>query len=556
MQPRLVLLSLVLGNLGVGGVKQTPLTTSEPSANLDKKSIEKNSFLIFKEVNSLLRQWGNTLAPNGFSVTLASVPANTLLYHARTDADEPLSPEWFAFDAEMSYGIYGGRKNTTVYLRTYQTTAPLGPLLYFNGLSAALMESTLDTQDLLAPPSNSTRPRDPFGDYARAKRLCSWASKRGIEGFVRTNAGFELIWCNMRDERVELLRNLDVTAWADDMNDHSDRSGSDEDGENRRHPWELIESVPPPSSTSAVTIATSPPFPRPPGRGPPGRGLNMFARYASWEWLRATSHVYNGLGEARVKLQSGWHATSRGIDLDSTGATRVAQLPVGSIEKWKEDVDRMLRLAIQEKRANSGIDWRALTDLVVDRYGDRLPELGALLKLAGRNTTSHITRPSVNMTHVLHAYRITSSILIPFYDRHASREQQVETCAFSIAPEIAAKDGGAGSFNSYELKIWTAILHVHRSICAIILDVHSELATLWSSRATLESSTLETLAGRIDDLMVQLDWPSWVRCPDVCPWGQVCFIPIWPLFGFGSWPRWPGGGRPEPQCVGSLVDPA
>ncbi|KAG9074850.1 hypothetical protein FS749_013534 [Ceratobasidium sp. UAMH 11750] len=301
------ILSTVAWVLNVAGTEQEILVEGE--RNLDDSAVKRDSFLIFNEVNSLLRQWGNALAPNGFSVTLASVPSNTLLYHARTDANEPSSPEWFAFDAEMSYGIYGGRKNTSVYLRTYRTISTLGPLLYFNGLSATLMGSTLDTQDILAPPppSNSTpTPPNPFGDYARAKRLCLWARERGIEGFVRTNAGFELIWCNMQDKRVKLVQNVNVTKWADEIDDHSDRSGSDEDGENRREPWEpprrpdtpVSSTLSSQSSFQLLSIPTMPtelpsprrPEPGGPGRRPPGRGFAMFARYASWEWLTMTSH--------------------------------------------------------------------------------------------------------------------------------------------------------------------------------------------------------------------------------------------------------------------------
>ncbi|CEL53460.1 putative protein YPL277C OS=Saccharomyces cerevisiae (strain ATCC 204508 / S288c) GN=YPL277C PE=1 SV=1 [Rhizoctonia solani AG-1 IB] len=193
--------------------------------------VERDSFNIFNELNGLLRQWGNALRPNGFSVTLASVPSYTLLYHARTDLNDPGSPEWFAFDPEMSYGIYGGRQNTSVFLRTYRTTTPLDRLLYFNGLNAALTFSgTTDSQDLLVSSSTS----HPFGDYARAERLCLWAKDRNIKGFVRTNAGFEVLLCELNGQGLELVKNVNVTRWADEMDDHSDRRGSDRDGEKGR----------------------------------------------------------------------------------------------------------------------------------------------------------------------------------------------------------------------------------------------------------------------------------------------------------------------------------
>jgi hypothetical protein len=471
----------------------------------------------------------------------------------------------------MSYGIYGGRRNTSVYLRTYRTTSTLGPLLYFDGLSAALTHGTLDTQDLLAPApnSNSTSTPDPFADYARAKRLCAWATERGIKGFVRTNAGFELIWCNMRDERVRLVRNVDVTKWADEMDDHSDRRGSDEDGEKGPVPGGPRRPAPLPEDFDQVSSRFGPPpFPHRPGPGGPGRGpgrgggFSMFARYASWEWLRAASHTYDGLGEARVQLHSGWYVTAHGIaPISSGGVARLAELPTESIATWKEEVDVMVQLAVEEKNESSGVDWRALTDLVVARYGDRLPQLRALLRLAFESASAHTTSIlSANATvHLQHAYRLVSSIILPFYDRDASRAEQVEICALSIPPDLASKEGEADLLNPYERKLWTAIMHVHRSICTVILDVHSELVILRSSRSA-PASSLEAVATRVDDLIAQLDWTVWVRCPDVCPWGEVCFVPIWPLFGFvvwnrTSWPGAPGGGRPEPQCVGSLVDP-
>ncbi|KAG9119001.1 hypothetical protein FRC07_006203 [Ceratobasidium sp. 392] len=366
----------------------------------------------------------------------------------------------------------------------------------------------------------------------------------------------------MRDERVKLMRNLDVTKWADDMDDHSDRTGSDEDGENRRGPWgprRPTATLSPTSSLSsskpALTPKTLPAWPlhrlEPggPGRGPPGRGVfALFARYASWEWLRAASHTYNGLGEARVKLRSGWHVTSHGIAPTSNGITRVAQLPADSIATWRKEVDQMLQMALRQKHDSSGVDWRALTDLIVDRYGDRLPELSALLKLAHSSISAHTSGSNTNATiHIQHAYRLVSSILLSFYDRNASREEQVEICTFSIPPDLAAKEGEANPLNQYERKIWSVVVHVHRSICATILDIHSGLEAFRPLPSGPNILSLEQMSNRVDELISQLDWPGWVRCPDVCPWGQVCFIPIWPLLGFGSWPGWPREGRPEPH---------
>ena len=46
---------------------------------------------------------GSSLQPRGTSVYRARIPAGTTLYHARYDnLDRIPSPEWFAFDIELS----------------------------------------------------------------------------------------------------------------------------------------------------------------------------------------------------------------------------------------------------------------------------------------------------------------------------------------------------------------------------------------------------------------------------------------------------------------------
>ncbi|CAE6461891.1 unnamed protein product, partial [Rhizoctonia solani] len=467
------------------------------------------------------------------SVTLASVPLHTLLYHARTDPDEPSSPEWFAFDPEMSYGIYGGRQNTSVFLRTYRTTSPIDRLLYFDGLSAALTFSgTLDSQDLLTFSPFA----DPYGDYARAKRLCTWAKHRSIKGFVRTNAGFEVLLCDLTEWGLQLVKNVNVTRWADEMDDYSDRRGSDWDGERGRRPGPPSHSPddPPPHDNPRG-------HPRPPG---PPRGRKLFAEYASWEWLRAASHTYDGLGEARVRLYTGWHVTAYGIS-GSSSVGRMASLSNETIDTWRAQVDRMVSDSMHGK--SSGVDWRGLTDMVVSRYADRLLQLKELLSMVDQEDA--YTPPTNATTHLKHAYRLVSSILLPFFDWDASREDQIDLCTSSVL--LPTSD----STNRYERKIQTALTHVHKSICTVLVDVHSELTSLGPGYSHKLDLT------RIEGLIARLDWSVWVRCPEVCPWGQVCYIPIWPLVGFGTrnrttWPR-PGEGegdwRPEPQCAGALT---
>jgi hypothetical protein len=58
-----------------------------------------------------------------------------------------------------------------------------------------------------------------FGEFERAQRLCQWVRDNdlgglgwGVEGIVRMNAGFEMIWCNFSSPSIRLLSHLNVTA--------------------------------------------------------------------------------------------------------------------------------------------------------------------------------------------------------------------------------------------------------------------------------------------------------------------------------------------------------
>lgn len=184
---------------------------------------------LFASVPTLLHQWGNTLFPNGHGLAAVEIPAYTLLHHgllSPVDADpEPPSPEWLAFDLEMSYGIMGSARDS--FLLTYQTTRPVRAL-YFDGESAALMGlGQLDTQMLLLF-GNVSGPgpggRGGFGgglgdEYLRAHGLCDWLEAAGLrgrgwgfEGVVRMNAGFELIWCDFVSPSLRLVSRMNVTA--------------------------------------------------------------------------------------------------------------------------------------------------------------------------------------------------------------------------------------------------------------------------------------------------------------------------------------------------------
>ena len=296
---------------------------------------------------TLLQQWANTVFPNGHTIAPVQIPPLTLFFHGRVDAELPPSPEWLAFDQEMSWGIMGGTRSS--FMLTYQTTRPV-KALYFDGESATLMGlGQLDTQMLHlwgnvsgpAPPDGNPFFRGLRPEYERARGLCDWLREAGLrgpgwgfEGVVRMNAGFEMIWCDFTSPSLRLLTHLNVTApqlsreaggeeesesWAAD---ETVQSGSlelfPEEGEVDE--WDVVElrkraapetsyyTLPPiPTKTDRATDPSHPPSPPNWRRD---RDLEPFLSSQVWGWFDSATWHYGsskngpGLGETRAKVLS------------------------------------------------------------------------------------------------------------------------------------------------------------------------------------------------------------------------------------------------------------
>ncbi|KAK1993813.1 hypothetical protein LX36DRAFT_615254 [Colletotrichum falcatum] len=287
---------------------------------------------LFASTYGLLQQWSNTVFPNGHTMAAVEVPAFTLFYHGRMDEEGPPSPEWLAFDIEMAYGIMGSTRQS--FMLTYQTTRPV-KALYFDGESATLMGlGQLDTQ-MLHLYGNVSGPGDGDGrwhglqpEYDRAMGLCDWLLERGlrgdgwgIEGVVRMNAGFEMIWCSFGGDSLRLVSKTNVTAPQTKKRKKGSGGGRSDDGagEARREkkserdggeaaPTSAYPLPPQPTLTDRPVIPSRPPVP------PNWRGImgpvdrEPFLQSQGWGWFSAATWHYGsngdgaGSGETRARV--------------------------------------------------------------------------------------------------------------------------------------------------------------------------------------------------------------------------------------------------------------
>ncbi|CAK7268679.1 hypothetical protein SEPCBS119000_003184 [Sporothrix epigloea] len=297
---------------------------------------------LFASTYGLLQQWSNTVFPNGHAFAAATIPAYTLLFHGlhadKEDADHPErlsppSPEWLAFDTEMSYGIMGSSRRS--WLLTYQTVRPIR-VLYVDGESAALMGlGQLDSQMLLlygnvTGPSHQSKGFGLRPEYDRARGMCAWLDQQGLrgrgwgfEGIVRMNAGFEVIWCDFLSDSLRLLSRLNVTAPLNPVD--SPPQTEDADGKGGDLTKQSYFSLPPVPTRSDVAIEPTNP-PAPPnwrggryGNGPGSPsceyeecedGEEPFLTSQGWGWFESAARHYGssranpGLGETRVQLDN------------------------------------------------------------------------------------------------------------------------------------------------------------------------------------------------------------------------------------------------------------
>ncbi|RDW85192.1 hypothetical protein BP6252_02782 [Coleophoma cylindrospora] len=314
---------------------------------------KKNANFIFNAVHSSMRQWGNSLHHNGLSLYPAIIPQGTLLYHGAPDAKTPPSFEWLAFEIEhaelfavsweeagqgrpsrQSILLSNVEKSTADeahtqeewifkpgYLQVYQANRPLR-VLYIDGSSAAKAPyGTLDSQDLIV----LDKPRSHREEMERAEDLCTLAAEWGIDGFIRMEAGFELINCNFSDGFDYL----------------SHKKRPETDGVRRR------EDV-------------------------------FFAEY-----MRDVASRYHGIGARRVLLDYS-SMTSVFFYPANLSSEESGDYDLSLPRVMNTEHDQLLRIRSDLKESifrqasvHDSIDWQGVVDMIVSRFADRLTLLEA-----------------------------------------------------------------------------------------------------------------------------------------------------------------------------------
>lgn len=367
-----------------------------------------------------------------------------------TERDSPVNAD----------GPHGG------YLHTYRTKRTLR-LLYLDGQSAAKSrKGTLDVQDVILrdPGTKADLPSEDPGHHAggvseqlRAKELChraeaEWEGK--IDGILRMEAGFEVILCSFKD-------NLDLLSIKQEL-----------PREGRTH-------------------------------------LRDPRDY--WNYYQAVAARFDGIGGHRVSLDLdrfvSVYTYANATEIDPEGLPRVVN-DTAIIKRIRSDVTEMLTLPRTSPTAEN-IDWQAVTDMIVARYGHRIASL------ASKSATT-LDALHTGLDYALRPF-------IDYSNRNATEE--VARCSTQfLSPEAKASNSTAA----------IAVKTTYTHICQSLSDA-------------LMAETFDKAAILVRNMKNWLAWSTWKRCTG-CQVDEVCVVPIWP---WGSKPDFE-----HPSCSNMTSTPS
>ncbi|KAI6090302.1 hypothetical protein F4821DRAFT_229019 [Hypoxylon rubiginosum] len=472
-------LALVTSSLVLG----SPVASDGFGPTLD--SARKNGPQIFNALHNAMREFGSALHHNGMSLFPAVIPEGVTLYHGAESKEVPKKPDWLAFEIEhaeafaRSWGIprndtdgnhrphplefvfhaqvddgdepppprYPPFPSKPGHLHVYQAQRPLN-VLYIDGISAGKTDmGTVDTQDILLL---NHRNRIPWDDFGRADELCSLAEKWGIDGFIRMEPGFEVIYCDFTNG----LRQLSAT-----------RRPENDD----------------PGNVNSTAIS-------------------MF------EWARAASQRYQGIGSSRVLLDYScmlsaffYPINMANPDPERPELPRLVGASDEELRVMREHITDSVARSLSHKQMP--LNWQGVTDMITTRYASRLP-------LITQAKSIDVLRDEVN--HLLNTHIDYSE------DDEGFSAAQQRCTEFYLQPVQAR--------TPEDKLIYAAIESTAAAICAALFAARKIVV----EDSEDESAAFSAAKDVIVDLTETLSWSEWKECGKCQP-DEVCFIAMWPM---------------------------
>ena len=233
---------------------------------------------------------------------------------------------------------------------------------------------------------------------------------------------------------------------------------------------------------------------------------------------------------------------------------RIQGISPTDIEKVRTSVSDALERSPDDR---SGVDWKTLFRVIVDRYSDRLDLMDHLLNSTseGDALMDQARKVHVQLRVMLNPYIFhdiaPANISFDSTSTHSWATPVFKACGTTHTSSIASY---ASSLNRSERLLLRALQETTHEICRITtkmwaagvlagLDAYLPLNPTPDSAEI--SRLVDTWRQQLSDLMEWLDWSVWVRCRPACGpevmcditcgllslpvlHQEICYLPIWP----------------------------
>ncbi|CEH17551.1 hypothetical protein CBOM_03962 [Ceraceosorus bombacis] len=518
----------------------------EPNGTQAGAEVGRNGLFLFAQLAGLGLQLPNARHSAGHAAVPGFIRSGTVLYHARTDAGLPPSPEWLAWDVEMSFAIMASRPSENgTFLHTYALQRPLR-VLYLDGQSAALSVELGGTQsaELLLRDVDSKpayRPGLPYGTNRASKSLYGPYPKRprgppprGLKSPLLARGSFE--WLRSATARntspqpsLVLDAGFATTLYAPDYSS-LDSARFNKDGRPRRMRNHRI--------------------------------WGEISQHDAEKWQRAVAknveawhrthepRIFAWYRRPKVHLEADWSEKARGVQ-----------------EHWGMRLESIARL---------------LQDATMSLYQQHNASARAATPIAKASAAAQIFAEVTQVVEEINV--LTYSLLahalvgptVPWPRSSASPDSDttraewktglLERCAGERLTDNTSRTAREGPTSS----LWNAaILSTQKVLCYMTIELFDETLSRRFAAArpealdaqnTHDAGWLHRWEDRLDTLRSELEWSSWDTCPEACGADSFCYIPSWPLSMFmsagpppGPPPDDPGPGGPNPLREGASV---
>jgi hypothetical protein len=360
------------------------------------------------------------------------------------------------------------------YFHLYRANRPLN-LLYIDGQAAAKGPlGSLDSQDLILLGHKNVGPGPPtFGEWPRAEELCAladdWKHPNGakIDGFIRVEAGFEIIYC-----------------------DFSEHGGLD------------LVSV----QSSSFRNET---------------GLEPYQAGSIFEWLRACAARFHGHPAGRVDIDwssmvsafsypmnisnPDWHRQDLPRAVNATMESRL------TVRDRLRDV--FAARGAEEVPNRKVVNWQGVVDSIVTRFSERL---GYIVN----NQWSH--------DGLLLALGTMVDPYISYADHSTMSEHRaIDRCTqHYLDPSLLRPE----TWTPEDHAIATALERVSHNICDSLFLARRVLRANHTLSPSSDAVVVEA-QHIIVELTERLRWSTWRECGRCQSPDEICSIPMFPVGG-------------------------